>query len=124
MPSARRYDFKILLASRGKESAFRERQVELARLTPGDAVLDVGCGTGTLAIAAAKAVGAEGSVYGVDPSLDLLARAEKKARRAGVEGDFLTAPGDRLPFDDDSFDVVVCTLVFHHLPGPAVHGTI
>ena len=123
MPSPRRYDFKIWVDSRGKEHVFRQRQIELAHLHAGDDVLDVGCGTGTLAIAAAKVVGHEGKVCGVDPSLELLAYAQKKARRARAKVDFLTAGGERLPFDDASFDVVFSTLVLHHLPGHAVHAT-
>lgn len=123
MPSPLRYDLKLWLASRGREHRFRDRQVELARIAPGDDVLDIGCGTGTLAIAAAKRVGPDGTVQGVDPSVALLARAEKKARRAGVDVAFHTGTGDRLPFDDASFDVVLSTLVFHHLPGPVVHAT-
>lgn len=123
MPSPLRYDLMIWWASRGKEHRFRNRQVELARIVPGDTVLDVGCGTGTLAIAAAKAVGPEGDVHGIDPSLPLLARATKKAHRAGVHVNFHTGTGGRLPFDDDSFDVVLCTLVFHHLDGAAMHAT-
>ncbi len=124
MPSARRYDLKLWWASRGKESVFRDQLVERARIAPGESVLDLGCGTGTLAIAAAKTAGPRGSVCGVDPSLELLARAEMKARRAGVDVRFLTASGERLPFDDDSFDVVLSTLVFHHLSGAAVHDTL
>jgi ubiquinone/menaquinone biosynthesis C-methylase UbiE len=124
MPSARRYDLKLWWASRGKESVFRATQVELARIAAGESILDLGCGTGTLAIAAAEKAGPDGSVCGVDPSLELLARAERKARRAGVDVRFLTAGGERLPFDDASFDVVLSTLVFHHLPGPVVHDTI
>ena len=123
MPSPLRYDLKLWLASRGREHLFRERQVDLARIAPGDDVLDVGCGTGTLAIEAAKRVGSEGSVHGVDPSVALLARADKKARRAGVDVTLHTGTGDQLPFPDASFDVVICTLVFHHLPGPVVHAT-
>ena len=124
MPTARRYDFKLWWASRGQEHVFRDRQVELARLAPGEAVLDLGCGTGTLAIAAAKAVGPTGSVHGLDPSLDLLTRAQKKARRADASVAFHTGTGQRLPFDDDSFDVVLCTLVFHHLSSAATRETI
>ena len=124
MPSPRRYDLMLWWASRGKESVFRERLVDLARIAPGDSVLDVGCGTGTLAIAAAVKAGPTGSVCGVDPSLELLARADRKARRAGADVRFLTASGERLPLDDDSFDVVLSTLVFHHLQGPAIHDAI
>jgi ubiquinone/menaquinone biosynthesis C-methylase UbiE len=79
MPSPLRYDLMLWVASRGRERVFRERQVDLARIAPGEAVLDVGCGTGSLAIAAARRVGERGAVHGVDPSAELLARARKKA---------------------------------------------
>jgi SAM-dependent methyltransferase len=68
-----------------RERVFREKVLRLARLQPGEAVLDVGCGTGTLAIAAKRQVGPTGTVYGIDASPEMLARAEKKARKAGVE---------------------------------------
>lgn len=124
MPTARRYDLKLWWASRGREHVFRDRQVELARIAPGEAVLDLGCGTGTLAIAAAKAAGPTGSVHGIDPSSELLARADKKARRAGVAVTFHTGTGEELPFGDASFDAVLCTLVFHHLSAQSTHDTI
>ena len=123
MPSPLRYDLKIWLASRGREGAFRERQLDLAHVTVGESVLDVGCGTGTLAIAAARRVGETGSVTGVDPSPELLARAGKKARRAHMPVTFETAGGESLPFPDASFDVVLSSLVFHHLPHAALRSS-
>jgi ubiquinone/menaquinone biosynthesis C-methylase UbiE len=123
MPSPLRYDLKVWLASRGREGAFRERQLDLAHLTAGESVLDVGCGTGTLAIAAARRVGETGSVTGVDPSPELLARARKKARRAHVPVTLETAGGESLPFPDASFDVVLSSLVFHHLPHAALRSS-
>ncbi len=51
--------------------------LNLALVTVGESVLDVGCGTGTLAIAAKRRVGAAGKVYGVDASQEMLTRAEK-----------------------------------------------
>src|SRR4029077_11003925 len=97
MPSPLRYDLMLWVASRGRERVFRDRQVDLARIATGEAVLDVGCGTGSLAIAAARRVGERGVVHGVDPSAELLARARKKARRAGVEVTFAVARGEELP---------------------------
>jgi ubiquinone/menaquinone biosynthesis C-methylase UbiE len=123
MPGPLRYDLTIWLASRGREGAFRERQLDLARIVGGESVLDVGCGTGTLAIAAARRVGETGAVTGVDPSAELLARARKKARRARVSVTLEEAGGESLPFPDASFDIVLSSLVFHHLPHAALRSS-
>src|SRR5581483_2587425 len=74
------YDLTVWLAFFGKEHRFREKVLQLARISRGESVLDVGCGTGTLAIAAKRRVGPAGSVCGVDASPEMLARAEKKAQ--------------------------------------------
>jgi ubiquinone/menaquinone biosynthesis C-methylase UbiE len=103
----------------GREGAMRERILKLARLQPGEAVLDVGCGTGTLAIAAKREVGAAGKVSGIDASPEMLARAAMKARRAGIDVAFTEAPAQALPFPDASFDVVLTSVMLHHLPRPA-----
>ena len=112
MPSPWRYDLMLLLATRGREAAFRERQLDLARVATGESVLDVGCGTGTLAIAAAR----RGAVvHALDPSSELLARAGGKAKRARVSVTFDVGTGESLPYTDDTFDVVLSSLVLHHL---------
>lgn len=124
MPGALRYDVMLFVASRGREGRFRRKQVELARLVPGESVVDVGCGTGTLAIAAARRVGASGTVHGIDPSASLLARARGKATRARVSVDFRSGTGEALPFEDASIDVVLSTLVLHHLRHDALRATV
>jgi len=101
---------------RGKEREFRERVLNLALVAAGESVLDVGCGTGTLAIAAKRWVGAAGKVYGVDASPEMLARAEKKAKKAGVEVAFSNGIVEQMPFPDAQFDVVLSTVMLHHLP--------
>ena len=111
------YDLTLWLLSLGRESAFRERVLRLARLSPGEQVLDVGCGTGTLAIAAKRQVGTTGTVYGVDASPEMLARAGKKASKAGVEIVLKNGLVEALPFPDGRFDVVLSTVMLHHLPG-------
>lgn len=113
---ARLYDFVVWLFMRGREGAFRERVVELAQLRPGEHVLDVGCGTGTLAIHACRQVGPEGRVHGVDAAPEMIARAADKTRRAGVAAVFQHGVVEALPFPDDSFDVVLNTMMLHHLP--------
>jgi len=110
------YDLTVWLAMLGKERAFRERLLQLARIRDGERVLDVGCGTGTLAIAARRHVGQSGTVYGVDASPEMLARAEKKARKAGIEVLFRNGLAEALAFQDGFFDAALSTVMLHHLP--------
>src|SRR5262245_53266395 len=69
------------LLFRGQLHALWRRTIDLARLQPGEYALDVGCGTGTLALAAARRVGSSGRVVGIDPSAMQIARARAKAAR-------------------------------------------
>ncbi len=114
--SPARYDLLAWLFTRGRERAFREKLLGLARLRPGESVLDVGCGTGTLAIAAKQRVGPAALVYGIDASQQMVAKAIKKARKANVDVSFKDGIAQALPFSDASFDVVLNTLMLHHLP--------
>ena len=113
------YDVLVWLMTLGRERAFPEKMLRLAHLEPGESVLDVGCGTGTLAIAAKRQVGTTGTVYGVDASPEMIARAEKKAKKAGVKVVFKNAFAQSLPFPDAQFDVVLTTVMLHHLPRTA-----
>jgi ubiquinone/menaquinone biosynthesis C-methylase UbiE len=110
------YDWLVWLVTFGRERIFRERVLRLARLEPGESILDVGCGTGTLAIAAKGHVGPTGSVHGIDASPEMIARANRKARKAGLEVLFENAVAEALPFPDAHFDVVLTTIMLHHLP--------
>lgn len=116
--AAARYDLLVWLFTGGRERAFRDRMLDHARLRPGETVLDVGCGTGTLAILAGRRVGPTGAVYGVDASPEMVARAARKARRADVPVRFEVGAAQALPFPDGQFDVVLTTLMLHHLPRP------
>jgi ubiquinone/menaquinone biosynthesis C-methylase UbiE len=114
----RAYDWLAQVITLGGERKFRRRTLDLAQLQPGDAVLDVGCGTGTLLIEAAKRVGPSGSTHGIDGSIEMLAHARRKAAAQGITAIFVEASAERLPFPDVSFDVVLCTMMLHHLPVP------
>ena len=115
---ARWYDALAAVLTLGRDRALRDRLAELARLGPGESVLDVGCGTGTLALAAKRRMGDTGTVSGVDASPDMIALATRKAARAGAAVAFRLGTAERLPFADESFDVVMSTLMLHHLPAP------
>ena len=112
---ARSYDVLVWVLTLGNERRFRQRLAELARLEAGQSVLDVGCGTGALAIAAKGFVGAGGQVAGVDPSPEMVARATRKAAKAGVEARFDVGTIEALPFPDATFDTVLSSLMLHHL---------
>jgi ubiquinone/menaquinone biosynthesis C-methylase UbiE len=109
-----RFGMRFILG--GSEHALRQTTADLAQLQPGEAVLDVGCGTGTLAMVARLRVGETGSVTGIDPSVQLLTRARRKAARRGLEINFQLGVIEQLPFPDQSFNVVLSTLMMHHLP--------
>jgi ubiquinone/menaquinone biosynthesis C-methylase UbiE len=90
--------------------------VSVADLRPEMTALDIGTGTGNLALLLA-APGVH--VVGVDPSRRMLAKAgEKIADRAGIELRYVEQPFLSLPYPDDSFDAVVSTYSFHHVPPP------
>ncbi len=80
--------------------------VREARIPPGARVLDVATGTGKVALGAARAVGPNGHVVGVDLSEGMLARARRKAGDLPVE--FRQMDAEALEFDDGTFDVVLC----------------
>jgi demethylmenaquinone methyltransferase/2-methoxy-6-polyprenyl-1,4-benzoquinol methylase/phosphoethanolamine N-methyltransferase len=110
------YDAVVWLLSLGKARAIRKATVELAQIKPGDRVLDVGCGTGDLTIAAKALAGPTGEVYGTDASPKMIDMAQQKAARAGVDVTFQTDLIENITFPDNQFDVVLSSLMMHHLP--------
>lgn len=112
---AGRYDAFSWLTGFGQTHRWRARTV--ATLRPGMRVLDLGCGTGDLAIAAARRVGAAGEVVGLDFSGEMLAVAERKARRhrlpAGLR--WVRRSAQDLPLPGEAFDAVVSGFVLRNL---------
>jgi ubiquinone/menaquinone biosynthesis C-methylase UbiE len=84
----------------------------------GDRVLDVGSGPGYFARMLAEAVGAEGSVVGIDAAPEMTDYAGRRARRLS-NCRFEPGTADSLAFPDAAFDVVVSSLMIHHLPEEA-----
>lgn len=112
---ARAYDVLVWLLLHGKERKFRERLLDLAHVTNGQSVLDIGCGTGSLAIAASRRVGADGVAHGIDGAQEMIERARQKAAKAGVTAAFTHAVVEEIPFSDGYFDTVIASLMFHHI---------
>lgn len=89
--------------------------LEQADLRPGQRVLEIGCGTGELLLAAKRAQPLS-VVVGLDPDLAALARAHRKARRRGLPVQLDRGFADQLPYADDSVDVVLSSFMLHHVP--------
>src|SRR5262245_42064830 len=86
--SASAYDPFVTLFTLGRRARLRRTTVELAGIQPAERVLEVGCGTGDVAIAASERTGTEGAVYGIDPSAEMIAVARDKAAHARRAVDF------------------------------------
>ena len=97
-----------------REEGFKQRLIAGARLAPGDRVLDLGCGTGTLAVMLKRAH-PDVHAAGLDADAQVLAIARAKAARANVQLTLVEGLADALPLPSNTFDRVVSSLVLHHL---------
>ncbi|MES1944503.1 type 11 methyltransferase [Salinisphaera sp. PC39] len=115
------YDPVVALTVR--ERTFKQRLIALAGIESGHEVLDIGCGTGTLAILIKQTCpGAE--VTGLDGDPEILDRARRKAQVAAIDIRFDQGLSNALPYQDASFDRVVSSLFFHHLDQDGKQGTL
>ena len=120
-----RQDWNRVAAGWEKWGAFFESQLTFlnhrlvadARLRPGLRVLDLGSGTGYPALLAAQTVAPGGHVTGLDLAADMLAAAERKAKRLGLTNvAFRTGDATTLPFETASFDAVTSRFCLMFLP--------
>lgn len=96
-----------------------DRMLAMARLRPGEQVLDVACGTGLVTFRAAAMVGPGGTVTGTDLSGEMIAAAIRAAAASGEDrARFERADAEELPFADRSFDVALCGLGLMYVPDP------
>jgi ubiquinone/menaquinone biosynthesis C-methylase UbiE len=113
---AGQYDLCSGLLGTGVNRPNSRMVVGMAQIKPGDRVLDVGCGTGSLTLTAERVAGASGAVYGIDASPEMIAAARKKAQRSGSAAVFEVGLIEKIPYPEAAFDVVISRLVLHHLP--------
>lgn len=106
------YDPVVQLTTR--ERRFKSALLKQADLKPDHRVLDLGCGTATLTIAARQAQ-PQAAIRGLDGDPTILGQARAKSARAGLEIQFDEALSQHLPYDDGHFDRVLSSLFFHHL---------
>ncbi len=94
------------LLANGFEDRHRNAGVRALRPAPGDAILDIGCGSGRAIVALSQIVGRSGKIYGLDLSPRMLALARRRAERASVTGRVALVRGDarQFPFKPDSFN--------------------
>jgi ubiquinone/menaquinone biosynthesis C-methylase UbiE len=113
---ASQYDFHTSLMGLGVNQSNSKMVIKMAKIKPGDKVLDVGCGSGNLTLTAKKCAGTSGSVYGIDAAPEMIEVARKKASQLRMDVIFDVGLIEKLPFADATFDVVISRLVIHHLP--------
>lgn len=106
------YDLTIRLLTR--ERIWRTALLEQVAPRDGETIIDVGCGTGSFAILMKqRAPGAR--IVGLDPDLDVLGRAEAKARKAGIDIEWRQGFASDAAFLGARFDKAVSSLVFHQI---------
>ncbi|MBI4782410.1 MAG: methyltransferase domain-containing protein [Oscillatoriophycideae cyanobacterium NC_groundwater_1537_Pr4_S-0.65um_50_18] len=110
------YDALVGVMTLGKGQAIRETTAAMAKIKTGDKVLDVGCGTGDLTFAAKAHAGVTGEVHGTDASPEMIEMAKRKASQSGTQINFQVDLIEKMSFPDNYFDVVLSSLMMHHLP--------
>ena len=115
------FDWVLNLLGYGK--AFKRLALELAEITDGEQILDLGCGSGTLLIEAKKKY-PNADCVGIDPDKEILQLAERKLEQAGVKARLVQGFAQELPFPPAAFDLAISTLIFHHLSTPVKRDAI
>lgn len=117
IPWAAIYDPLIRMMSLGNDQTIRAESIAHSGIRPGDSVLDAGCGTGDLTLKAKEREGEKGEVFGVDAAVQMIRAAKRKSAKLGVDINWSVEALEKMSFPDKRFNVVLASLVMHHLPG-------
>jgi ubiquinone/menaquinone biosynthesis C-methylase UbiE len=109
------YDKYMNKITLGREDALRTMTVTLAQVKPGDCVLEIGCATGTLSLAAKRQAGPTGSVFGIDIIPGMIEVSRNKAAQAKLDVTFQLGNIEDIPFPNEYFDVVMCSFMIFHM---------
>jgi ubiquinone/menaquinone biosynthesis C-methylase UbiE len=109
------YDAYMRRMTLGREGALREETVSLAQIKPGDCILETGCGTGTLTLAAKRQAGPSGKEFGIDILPGMIELSRRKAAQAKEDITFQTGSIDNIPFQANEFNVVMCSFMIFHM---------
>ena len=110
------YDTYMRRITLGREGVLREETVKSAQVKPGDSVLEIGCGTGTLTLVAKRQAGLTGEVFGIDILPGMIEVSQKKAAESNEQITFQVGSIDDIPFPENQFDVVLCSFMIFHMP--------
>ena len=106
-----------------RADATKRPLIEQAQIESGFRVLDIGCGTGTMAVLI-KQLHPAADVVGIDPDPDALVVCQRKANRAGFTIEFDRGFADQMRYADASFDRVFSSFMFHHLTADEKSATL
>jgi ubiquinone/menaquinone biosynthesis C-methylase UbiE len=109
------YDLYMKRITLGREEALRNMTVNLAQVKPGDCILEVGCATGTLTLAAKRQAGLTGNVFGIDIIPGMIERSKQKAAQANLDVTFQLGSIENISFPENHFDVVMCSFMIFHM---------
>jgi ubiquinone/menaquinone biosynthesis C-methylase UbiE len=107
--------YDLVLEQGGLGKTLQDKIVNIAKLNGDEKVLDVGCGSGGLLVRL-KTRYSNLQLVGVDPDKKILDIAKRKIENKRLDIKLVNALAEKLPFEDKTFDIVVSSLTFHHLP--------
>jgi ubiquinone/menaquinone biosynthesis C-methylase UbiE len=109
------YDLLTKILTLGREKKLRQLELDIVKISEGNNVLEVGCGTGTLSLLAKDRTGTSGKVCGIDAAPEMIQRAKMKANRQNKDVEFQVGDISNIPYDNNKFDVVMCSFMIFHI---------